>query len=95
MVLWHQMVQVLLCLMAKNRVPYYSDCWIEVNGIEYGDPNHRASMAINVAAPTISLNYEKFGPYDYPVIDPEVAGSNGEDRFNDLLRTIIERPRVN
>jgi hypothetical protein len=80
---------------AKNRVPYYSDCWIQINGVKYGDPDHRATMAINVAAPTISLNYEKFGPYDYPVIDPEVAGSNAEDRFNDLLRTIIERPRVN
>jgi hypothetical protein len=79
---------------AKNRVPYYSDCWIQINGVKYGDPDHRATMAINVAAPTISLNYEKFGPYDYPVIDPEVAGSNAEDRFNDLLRTIIERPRV-
>ena len=80
---------------AKNRVPYYSDCWIQIDGVKYGDPDHRASMAIDVAAPTISLNYEKFGPYDYPVIDPEIAGNNVEDRFNDLLRTIVNRPRVN
>jgi len=80
---------------AKNKVPYYSDCWIKIDGVKYGDPDHRASMAINVAAPTISLNYEKFGPYEYPIIDPEIAGSNAEDRFNDLLRVIIDRPRVN
>jgi hypothetical protein len=81
---------------AKNRVPYYSDCWIQIDGVKYGDPDHRASMAINVAAPTISLNYEKFGPYDYPVIDPEVAGrNNAEGRFNDLFRTIVNRKRVN
>lgn len=80
---------------AKNRVPYYSDCWIQINGVKYGDPDHRATMAINVAAPTISLNYEKFGPYDYPIIDPEIAGGNPEERFNDLLESIIDRPRVN
>lgn len=80
---------------AKNRVPYYSDCWIKIDGVSYGDPEHRASMAINVAAPTISLNYEKFGPYDYPIIDSEVAGNNAQDRFNDLLKVITDRPRLN
>lgn len=75
---------------AKNRVPYYSNCWIQIDGMRYGDQNHNASKAINVVAPTISLNYEKFGPYDYPVIDPEVAGSNAQYRFNDLLRTISD-----
>ena len=70
---------------AKNRVPYYSDCWRKINGIEYGDPKNRASVAINAAAPSISLTYENFGPYDYPVIEDEIGDSNTERRFKDLL----------
>ena len=71
---------------AKNRVPYYSDCWTKINGIEYGDPKNRASVAINAAAPSISLTYENFGPYDYPVIEDEIGDSNTERRFKDLVR---------
>ena len=61
---------------AKNRVPYYSNCWTKINGIKYGNREHRADMAINAAAPSISLTYENFGPYDYPVIDPEIGDRN-------------------
>ena len=58
---------------AKNRVPYYSNCWTKIDGIKYGNREHRADMAINAVAPSISLTYENYGPYDYPVIDPEIA----------------------
>ena len=58
---------------AKNRVPYYSDCWTEINGIKYGNREHRATVAINAAAASISITYEKYGPYYYTVIEPEIA----------------------
>ena len=74
---------------AKNRVPYYSDCWTRVNGIKYGDPQHRASMAINATAPTISLTYENYGPYDYPVIEEEIGGSQ-DDPFDQQLVESLE-----
>lgn len=80
---------------AKNRVPYYANCWVRINGVKYGDPDHRADVAINAAAPTISLNYEQFGPYNFPVIDEEI-GSRAEERFHQLLETVMtQRPRVN
>lgn len=64
---------------AKNRVPYYSNCWTQINGIKYGNSEHRADMAINASAPSISLTYENYGPYNYPVISPEIGANN--DRF--------------
>ena len=44
---------------------------------------------------TISLNYEQFGPYNFPVIDEEI-GSSAEERFHQLLESVMtQRPRVN
>ena len=68
---------------AKNRVPYYSNCWIEIDGVKFGNSQHRADNAINAAAPTISLTYENFGPYNFPVIADEVGDSNYKQRFLD------------
>ena len=70
---------------AKNRIPYYANCWVRVDGVKFGNSKHRADMAINAAAPTISLTYENFGPYDFPVIAEEVGNSNSEKRFLDLI----------
>jgi hypothetical protein len=77
---------------AKNRVNYYSDFWLTVDGVEYGDSEHRASMAINAAAPSVSLTYEKYGPYNYPVFNNETSyGGDPSKQFDRLLNSVMER----
>ena len=74
---------------AKNRVPYYANYWIEIDGVKYGSPENRVDVAINAAAPTISQNYEKYGPYDYPIIDEEIGSSQlPSEMFLRLLPTV-------
>lgn len=76
---------------AKNRVPYYSDCWLRVDGVEYGNSEHRASMAINAAAPSVSLTYEKYGPYNYPVFNNETTYGDPSKQFDRLLNAVMDR----
>jgi len=74
---------------AKNRVPYYSNRWVEIDGVRYGDSEHRGDMAINASAPSISLNYETYGPFNYPQISPEWTNPSwSEHRFWELLPTV-------
>ena len=78
---------------AKERVPYYANCWVEIDGVRYGDSEHRADMSINAAAPTISQIYEDFGPYDYPVFDNEIAGNPNPFRQFDILLREVQKVR--
>ena len=76
---------------ARNRVPYYSDCWVQVDGVKYGDSEHRASVAINASASTISLTYENFGPYGYPIFNNEISAGDASNHFNKLFNTVMEQ----
>ena len=78
--------------LQETRVPYYSSCWIEIDGVRFGDKHNRADISINAAAPTVSLIYENDGPYNFPVFDNEISGNNQEDVFNNLL-TQVQKQR--
>lgn len=76
---------------AQTRVPYYSSPWTQIDGVRYGSVDNDSVTAINEAAPTISLNYETYGPFDYPQISSEyINPSWSEHRFWELLPTVRE-----